>query len=237
MRQFVKNVLQKFGLDLVSYPYFHDKQRLELFRRFDVRTIVDIGANEGQYAGYLRKIGFDGTIISFEPVKATYEKLAAKAAKGANWMTQNIAFGDADGESVINVTENTLSSSLLPPLDVFLSTTPEAKVVSQEKVRVLTLDSWIPELSKYKKNYFLKIDAQGYERKILDGARTSLDSFIGIQIELSLKSLYGGEETFFELFPALLGKGFKLYEIENGYRNPVNGEALQLELILFRNDR
>ncbi|HWK05466.1 MAG TPA: FkbM family methyltransferase [Puia sp.] len=236
MKQLLRKITRTVGLDIVSYPHFSEKQRLALFKRFDIRTIVDIGANQGQYATYMRGIGFEGTIISFEPVRATYEKLSSLATGDVKWVTKNMAFGDTDMEATINVSENTLSSSLLPPLDGFLHSTPEAKVVSQEKVKVVKLDTWVPDLLKNEKNYFLKVDAQGYERKILEGAQLSLHHFAGIQIELSLTSLYEGENTFFELFPLILSKGFKLYVMENGYCNPVTGEVLQLELILFRND-
>src|SRR5882762_2228667 len=129
MKQLLKRLVQALGFDIVSYPYFSDKQRLALFQRFGIGTIVDIGANEGQYARHIWDIGFDGTIISFEPIQATFDKLNAKDSKGRRWIKKNLAVGLKDEEALINVTENTLSSSLLPPLETFLETTPEAKVL------------------------------------------------------------------------------------------------------------
>src|ERR1035437_4752305 len=115
VKQFVYNWIKKRGFefhktgitDRVSINY------RKILTKYKINSLLDVGANEGQYAMAMQKWGFDGKIISFEPVKNTFQKLKENAAGNANWEAVNIALGDKNGEEYINVSKNTVSSSIL----------------------------------------------------------------------------------------------------------------------------
>ncbi len=79
-----------------------------------ITTVLDVGANVGQFAELLRLMGYRGKIISFEPLRAAYQELAAKAAADGNWEAHNFALGMQCGHATINVSNYSVLSSLLP---------------------------------------------------------------------------------------------------------------------------
>jgi FkbM family methyltransferase len=85
----------------------------EVLRIYRIDTVLDVGANEGQFGAMLREMGFAGDIHSFEPIKETFALLQARAAGDARWHCHNIALGRSPGTLVMNVSEfSTFSSAL-----------------------------------------------------------------------------------------------------------------------------
>ena len=80
----------------------------------------------------------------------------------------------------------------------------------------------------------LKIDTQGYERSVLDGATEVVKLARGIQIELSFAALYEGAMKFDEAINRLLAEGFELQMVEPGFRDPVSQQLLQADGIFVR---
>lgn len=74
------------------------------------------GANAGQYGRRLRKLGYTGRIVSFEPTADAFEKLERAAKKDDDWWVYNVGLGRADSAQSIHVGWNTMNS-LLPPSD------------------------------------------------------------------------------------------------------------------------
>src|SRR5882724_10260470 len=112
----------------------------EVFRVYRIDTIVDVGANEGQFGAMMRELGFKGDIHSFEPVKLTYDLLAKAAAGDPHWTAHNLALGKAPGNLVLNVSEGSVFSSALRPNDYGTAKFNDIKVQRQEEVEVSTLD-------------------------------------------------------------------------------------------------
>ena len=93
MRSIARRGLHKAGLQRIHHPSF-----VQLFLHEGVATVLDVGANEGQYGGELRERGFAGQIVSFEPIPAVYRKLAARADGDPRWETHQLGVGEADGD-------------------------------------------------------------------------------------------------------------------------------------------
>ena len=74
-----------------------------LFRRLQVSCVLDVGANIGLYASQLRQSGFEGDIISFEPIKADYENILRLSKGDAKWKALNYALGNEDSEREFNI--------------------------------------------------------------------------------------------------------------------------------------
>lgn len=236
MRNQLKNILRKFGYDLNQYPPQDIRRRIQLFKYFHVNKIFDVGANTGGYASSMRSAGYVDNIISFEPVKVAYEQLAKKAGHDKKWETKNIALGNSDGSSIINVSQNLVSSSIAEMSSLHVDSAPDSHYVRQEEIKIHKLDTIFFDLADKQDKIMLKIDTQGFEKNVIDGAENSLPLISGLQLEMSLVPLYNNELLFPELLRYVNDKGFSLYSLENGFSNPESGQLLQVDGIFFRKD-
>ena len=225
-----KDLLNYFGWNITKFPTWELKRRIKLIRNFGINVIFDVGANKGQYAEQMRLLGYKGKIISFEPLKNDFEILRKKSLKDQRWTTVNTALGDYDGEVKINVGESSECSSILDTKEYFqFKSGPSAS----EVVKIRKLDSVINDYFKPGDNLYLKIDTQGFEKKIIEGALESLDKIKGIQLEMSLIEIYKGETLFFEMMSYLNELGFDLYSLEDVYADE-NGRLMQVDGIFYR---
>jgi hypothetical protein len=142
--------------------------------------------------------------------------------------------GSSIGEIVINIAGNSVSSSVLPMLDSHISAAPISGYVGQESVPLFTLDSVLPDILGKFKNPFLKIDTQGFEGEVLNGAKNVLSHIRGVQLELSLVTLYEGQHLWQEMISRLNNEGFVLWTILPGFTDPKNGKTLQVDGVFFR---
>jgi FkbM family methyltransferase len=209
-------------------------RRLQLLRHFNINKIFDVGANKGQYAILMRQIGFKGAVVSFEPVLEAHSELKKNARHDKDWLTSNIALGDFDGKALINVSANSYSSSILNMLSAHVENAPNSVFIRKEEVKINKIDSIIGQYYKENDNIFLKIDTQGYEKNVIDGARESIQKIKGIQIEMSLVPLYEREPFFIDMIEYMKSRGFNLYSIENGFFDSKYGRLLQVDGIFFR---
>lgn len=232
--QFIKRIINPLRIDIVRYPSKDLRRRILLLHHFGITTILDVGANQGQYAKLSRTIGFKGTIFSFEPLTEAFSKLQKRAKKDKNWHTFNHALGDKKETVTINISNNLYSSSILDITTTHLDGAPESVYQAKEEIQVETLDAIFPTLQIPAEHCFLKIDVQGYEKNVLEGAKNTLQKIKGVQIEMSLQELYKGEMLFQEMIVYLEALGFKLYSLENGFHNKEMGQLLQADGIFFR---
>lgn len=198
-------------------------------------AIMDIGANIGMSAeSYLNIAKFKEPIYSFEPVSHLYKALEANARTFENWYPIKKGIGDFNEKQIIHVSGgHGGASSILTMTDELEKIAPDMKVFKEEEIEIVTLtDFYIQNNLEFKK-IFLKIDVQGYESNVLKGAEPILDKVAGMKIELSIIKQYKEEKDIFELLPYLLNKGFSVYTIEEGWRNPQTNELLQVDIILF----
>jgi FkbM family methyltransferase len=165
---------------------------------------------------------------------SAYSIIEKKSRKNKKWSTVNAALGNFDGESFINVSENSVSSSLLNMLPKHLNSAPDSKYISKEKIVVIKLDSIYDDYCLNNENVYLKIDTQGFEKQILDGALNSLKNIKGVQLELSIIPLYDVTVTYIEMITFLNELGFELYSIESGFSDMKTGQLLQIDAIFFR---
>ncbi len=234
MVEMIKNIINRFNIDIIKYPNTDLRSRKKLLNHFKINKILDVGANTGQYAQLARKFGFKGEIISFEPLSIAYKSLEKNALKDKKWKTHNLALGNKEEEVIINISENIYSSSLLSLTPKLIDSAPETAYIDKEKISVKTLDVLFDGLVKEADTIFLKIDVQGFEKNVLEGAEKVLHKIKGIQIEMSIVELYHGEMLFDKMLDFLETKGFKLYSLENGFYDNNTGQLLQVDGIFFR---
>ncbi|WP_428485681.1 FkbM family methyltransferase [Rhodopila sp.] len=209
-------LLERVGYTLVPTWRLHDRalaQHLgKLLKQFEVDCVIDIGANDGGYVRFLRaEVGYDGLILSFEPLPALAAK--CRAARDPHWQVFEYACGTEDSETEINVAAYSQFSSLLPTV----ASPPEAftdmmTIRHRETVQLRRLDGLLPELQRlngYKRPY-LKVDTQGFDLAVLEGAGNLLEAMIAVQTELSFCPIYQGMPGWRTVLDVLEAKRFSV---------------------------
>src|SRR5206468_7221981 len=130
---------------------------------FDIDTVIDVGANVGQYGASLRASGFGGRIVSCEPLSEAVARLQRRAGKDPKWTAIRTAVGAEPGTLEINVSANSYSSSVLPMTAAHTGAAPGSEYVGAEQVPVTTIAEVIESRGIDPAQTWLKIDTQGYE--------------------------------------------------------------------------
>jgi FkbM family methyltransferase len=172
----------------------------------NVDLVLDVGANVGQYGRGIRERGYKGRIWSFEPVMSAFDELQAYTRRDAHWDVTRSAIGAASSEATINVSELSVFSSLKDANQTALALDPRAAVVEKQNVQVAALDDLLK--GEAAKNIFLKIDTQGYEREVLEGASTLRGKLAGIQLEIPVDNLYDDVWSFPECITYMDSLGY-----------------------------
>jgi len=233
----LRTFLWKFGYDISRFkPTLHPlARRKKILESYGIDTVLDIGANAGQFAQQIRgELGYANRIISFEPLTSAFESLKENAKDDLNWETYNFALGDTDEKQEINIAGNSLSSSLLGMLPAHLMAAPDSKYIGKEEIEVRRLDSIFDDLCGSNNKIYMKVDTQGFEKKVLRGAENSLMQIDLVQMEMSLVPLYEGETLFDEMCVLMREKGYSLLAIETGFSDEKSCQLMQVDGIFHR---
>ena len=197
-------------------------------------TVIDVGANVGQFGDLVRGIGFNGQIHSFEPVEHVYNELANKAAHDGRWTAHKLALGSKSGKTKINVFRNSVLSSMLPlnETGIRLDTMGFSH---EEEVIVMTLDEFILKNIPEDSHVFLKMDTQGYDLEVFKGAKNFSEKLYGLQSELSLVPIYHGMPSYSEALSTYESAGFRLSGIYSVTRNE-DLLLLEVDCVFVRNN-
>ena len=240
MKKKIRKLLNKFGIEVHRFRpgESFEAQIIAAMRKVKIDVLFDIGANTGQFSLEMRDKGYNGKIVSFEPLTSAREKLIQKASKDANWLIHDrAAIGDLNGFVDINISKNSYSSSILPMLNLHLNAAANSEYIGSEKTPIITLDSVADTYLDKFSNCFIKIDTQGYETQVLDGAFKTLKRAKGVLCELTLVSLYEGQDIWRDLIVRLEKEGFVLWSLERGFTDNRDGRTLQMDgLFLKKND-
>jgi FkbM family methyltransferase len=198
-----------------------------------VDLVLDVGAARGGYGSELRRFGYAGRIVSFEPLADAFRSLSRQIADDPLWSAHNVALGAEPGTATINVASNSDSSSLLPMLDAHRAAAPSVTYVAGETIKVERLDDVCADVVGTAQSAFLKLDTQGFERAVLQGGPETVARCVGLQLELSFIPLYGGGMLADEAISWAYDQGFQLVGMEQGYAAPT-GQILQMDGVFMR---
>jgi FkbM family methyltransferase len=238
VKERLRPALRRLGVDVVAYDPSASAlaRRMRLFQHHGIDLVFDVGANAGQYAAALREAGFEGAIVSFEPLAEAFARLQDRAAGDRLWRCVNVAISDRSGRARFHVddADGQCSSFLemLPALKQALE--PRNWHHSVREVEAVTLDDVVARFAKPATTLYVKMDVQGYEGRIFAGASRSLERIDGFQMELSLAPLYDGETLLPDMITLLGERGFSLESIEPGKADARTGRLLQADCIFFR---
>lgn len=238
MKRLIQLAFNQIGYDLHKRDArFHSECCVaHLARDCGFSTVLDVGANTGQFGSALREWGYRGRIISFEPLSQAHANLLHTSRMDDLWIVApRCAIGSKEETAEINVSANGVSSSLLDICDKHTNTAPASKYVGKESIQVLPLDVIVPRLCDDKQTFFLKIDTQGFEESVLNGAPQTLGRCLAVQLELSLTRLYASDFLFQEGLDRMSREGFGIFGIFPGFSDRVTGQTLQADVIFVRN--
>jgi FkbM family methyltransferase len=234
----IKKLANYFGFEIRRFdPCISESA--QFMRQLDshgINLVLDVGANVGQFGRKnLRDAGYRGRIVSFEPLRAAWKGLSQEAAGDRLWtVAPRTAIGAEAGDININVSQNSVSSSILDMLPEHQDSAPESKYVAIEVVPIRRLDEIAPKYLLSDSIVFLKIDTQGFEGAVLQGAEGILNHVTGIQLELSLIPLYAGQQLYDEMIARLNQRGFDLWGVSTAFVDSESGRTLQVDATFFR---
>jgi FkbM family methyltransferase len=227
----VKRLGRRAGVEITRYRPFAAR-RMQLLRVSRIATVIDVGANTGGYGSELRASGYTGQIISIEPLAGAFAELSRRAEADLNWKCLNIAAGERDGDADINVASRSAASSLLPMRAEVRLGAPDAFYTGQERICLRRLDSLGLAVTS---PALLKIDTQGYEYHVIDGAPDILSTIAILECELSIARVYEGQASFRSMIDRTSDLGFELVDIDPFFRERATGRVMSMDAIFVRN--
>lgn len=240
MKSLLKKTAQRFGIHITRLPPVDPvleraRELGHLLTTHKIDLILDIGANIGQYAQFARLANYAGPIVSFEPLTNAHQQLANIARNDPRWIVApRMAIGNREGEAELHISGNSVSSSTREIMGTHLDAAPESAYVGSEKVKVTCLDTVAGEYLKGASAAYLKVDTQGTEAEVLEGATRTLPRIRGLQLELSTVRLYEGERLFTEMIDNVEKLGFEIHFISPGLIDTKTGRLMQADVIFFR---
>jgi FkbM family methyltransferase len=232
----VRRAVHALGYDVVrlaapASP--HEQSRRRVIERLGVDVVLDVGANEGQYARRLREVGYDARIVSLEPQRDAFEKLRALAAGDPRWEVHKVAVGSEPGTAQLNVGAFNTTSSLVPVASSFAE--HEAFVlVGTETVDVVPLDAAVDEFLEPHERLFLKVDIQGLELDVLRSAPATVARALAFEVEVPLVHIYESDLPYVEMLRELESMGGRLVSAQPEWIDPDTGHGLFLDAIFVR---
>jgi len=225
----INSLLEPFGLQLrrLREPRY--------LAEFNFRTVLDIGANTGQFARKARRL-FPGAVIhSFEPLPDAFYALSEFSRKASNVFAHRLALGEEDGQAEMYRNEFSPSSSFLPISSIHTTAFPGTGRTRPVRVPMTSLDGWartypLPE------PLLLKLDVQGYEDRVLRGGRDTLRAATVLLVEASFQRLYHGQLLFADLHEFVLDMGFSCLGFNEMTYDRQSGAPLQADAVFVRAD-
>lgn len=240
LRSLLRKPLRRFGLDVVRYPTpgslgAHLKL---LIQRLGIDCVFDVGAHRGEYGRFLRRLGYRGVIHSFEPSPSSYVELLRILRSDHSWVGHAVALGSRNAERELQVMRGTDFNSFRPPSRYARERFPEAtEVEDRVPVPVRRLDEVVAEIdaeSPLPESMLLKIDTQGSEEEVLEGATGCLQRVAVLQLELPLKGVYDGVPALWEMLPRLLKLDFEVTGFFPLSRERSNLALIEVDCVLVR---
>jgi len=212
VKQAIKAAFNRCGLEVRRLTE-NPKHNLLGLRDLKIRTVVDAGANEGQFARFITTALPGVRVYSFEPLPGPFAKLKkwADSLPQRNVVPFNVGLGtEACGVEMFEHVELTGHSSLLQTSDLSHSLYPQTKQQRSVRVEISRLDDMLDNgaISLNPETLF-KLDVQGYEDRVLRGASKVLSKSRACLLEVNLEPLYESQATFEGLFQILIGAGYR----------------------------
>ena len=207
-------------------------EHISVLNLFKCNTVIDIGANRGQFSLVAKHCFPEAKIISFEPLPGPSSKFQKLFSDNKGVILHNVAIGPITGESTMHVSARDDSSSLLPISSLQENIFPGTGEVGEIVVRTASLDEFVTD-DEIDTPALLKLDVQGFELDCLKGCETLLHKFSWIYCECSFVELYSDQKLAADVINWLSDKGFLIKGVYN-VSYDVNGQSVQADILFYR---
>ncbi|OUL29115.1 FkbM family methyltransferase [Nostoc sp. 106C] len=216
-------ILDTFSI--LNKPWIHE---------LNITTIIDIGANVGQFAISINAVLPKAQIYSFEPIPDCFNKLKASMSGKKNFTAFNLGIGDRAGDLVFQHNSYSQSSSFLQITHLHKTAFPETSDSHSINVKIEKLDE-VAEKLLLTDSLLIKIDVQGYEDKVLNGGEATIKRAKIIIIETSFTNLYEDQPLFEDIYSKLKDWDFVYAGCFDQLYHPQDGKILQADSIFIKN--
>lgn len=208
-----------------------------LLKELGVNCVLDVGANIGLFGQMLRRRGYRGRIVSFEPLPHLAEKLRERAEGDSDWLVMPYALGDENTEAEMTVVDDQgTTSSLLPVSDFGKGWSSRLEGIRRETVHIRRLedvfDEAVADLAAPR--VFLKLDTQGYDLRAFTGAGARVKDLLGLQSEISSVPIYDGMPHMTESIAAYEAAGFSSTGIFPVTRDVRSHQIIEFDVVMAR---
>jgi FkbM family methyltransferase len=209
IKNFVRNTFRTFGVDIRRIPEY-EKNKFVWLKDLNINTILDVGANIGQFVLEINRYLPSAQIYSFEPLKDAYLQLVRNGEKIKNLRVFNIALGDFNGTTKIYGNKFSPASSILELTGLAKEAYPFVAYTFEEEVSVRKFDGIvIDENIELKSEVLIKLDMQGYEDRVIEGGINTFRKAKVVITEVSFQELYKDQVLFDLIYDELKELGFK----------------------------
>jgi FkbM family methyltransferase len=219
------------------YGHLLTEHVCDLLRRYRVDCVLDVGANKGQYAQILRRGGYEGQIVSFEPVPELFSELKSAAGGDPSWSVHQVALGRHDASIQMNVVVGGMSS-VLPPSSYGRSHYQRFDKITAVDVPVRRLDSVLDSVAPTpaEARLYVKFDTQGYDLEAFAGLGDRVKQVVALQSEVALLKIYEGMPGMCDAVSAYSAAGFDITGMFPVNSEPDTGRVLEFDCIVARAD-
>lgn len=183
-------------------------------RHLEVRTLIDVGANKGQFSLVVARCHPEAGIFAFEPLAGPAARFRRVFSADSRVQLTQVAIGPEAGEVQIHVSRREDSSSLLPIGHLQERNFPGTGERAKERIRTARLAD-VLERYAVRRPCLMKIDVQGYELEALRGSEELLDLVDAAIVECSFVELYEGQALAHEVVDYLHARGLRLGGVYN----------------------
>ena len=209
LKQLIKKTFNQIGLDITRISKAPKHTLLGLCQ-IPIRSVIDVGANRGQFARTISKVFPEADIYCFEPLPEPFKELKQWAKKQSRKVAAfNIALGENEGAfEMFNHADHSPSSSLLKTTKLCQEIYPFTQKQASISVKMTTLDKWSKGFATLRPEILIKLDVQGYEDKVIFGGRETFSMAKACILEVCLAQLYENQADFKDIVVLLSKLGY-----------------------------
>ena len=231
-----QKIANLFGYELIKlkkHPTL-ESHLMNMLKHHNIDTVLDVGANVGEFGKMIRKRGYVGTIHSFEPVQELYDQLNNASENDSNWYSHKMALGSKNEDKQINIMNKSTFSSFQKLSDFGRQKFPKVEPMSHEIVNISTVNDFISQtiIEPESKKILLKIDTQGYDIEVFRGSLSSIQNITLILTEMSIQAIYTQTIAYLDFLQELNTYGFIVTGIYPISRRKEDFSLVEVDCIL-----